>query len=336
MSRRNFLTLLVILTVSCNSNYSGEEGQERPGSISVTDFRGKILSADRPAEKVVCLIESALSGIYMLNAGHRVIGVSGDVYTEGLFSYYSRLDDRIWNKVLPAPGNWELVNLEEVIGLEPDLVILWSAQAEIILTLEKFGIPVYAVMLHSFEDIYKEIRDFGELLGCRERADSLIEYTRSNILFFNRFKNNSPQQKAYFMWAQGINETSGKNSTVNELLKYAGTRNVCELDQEHVTVSMEKLLDWDPDLIVMWNNARLDPGDILEDPRLKGLEAVKSGRVHELPDGFSCDFWTLKFQHPVSLVSGWAYPDTATQVDPGLELMRMYKFLYGKELHPLE
>ncbi|MDV7396645.1 ABC transporter substrate-binding protein, partial [Arthrospira platensis SPKY1] len=123
---------------------------------------------------------------------------------------------------------------------------------------------------------------------------------------------------------------SGKNSTVNELLESAGLRNACDISDEHVSVSIEKIFDWDPDLIVMWHNEQLNPEDVMQDPLLQGLRAVKEGKVFELPEVFACDFWTLKMQYPAQLISSWAYdknPDAETQTKLRNQ---MYLQLYGK------
>lgn len=327
---------LVLLTSGC----AGNEGQSNSGKhevkIRVTDFTGNELMFEKSPERVVCLIESALSGIYMLGMKERIVAVPGDVYRGETFFYYAQLDERIVDKSLPDPGNWDFVSIEQVVGLKPDLVIIWSSQTDAITSLQQFGIPVYGVMLHDFDDVNKEIDDFGKIFECEQRADSLITFTRNNlenIKAANIFKN---PVSVYFMWAQGVNETSGKNSTVEELLNYAGTRNVCDLDQEHVTISLEKLIEWNPEMIVMWYNEKLDPADILENPVLQGLNAVKNDRVYELPVVFACDFWTLKLQYPVKLIAAWAYPETGRQFESDREMKEFYRFLYGKEIRLVE
>ncbi|MEZ5196366.1 MAG: ABC transporter substrate-binding protein [Bacteroidales bacterium] len=319
----------IFVSVSCTNSTPVLSGSEK---FVVTDFRGKEIKMEKPAERVICLIESALSGIYMLQQQNRIIGVPSAVFGENLYPYYARLDSRILDKSLPAPGNWDFISIEQIVGLKPDLVIIWSSQSDAIENLEQFGIPVYAVMLHSFSDIYKEIKDFGILLDCSGRADSLVSFTKDEMQSIQTSRSNVNMKSVYFMWAQGITETSGINSTVNELLEAAGVRNACNLSDEHVSVSIEKIYDWDPDMIVMWYNEKLDPVDVLNDPLLQGLRAVKEGEVYELPEVFACDFWTLKMQYPVQIISNWAYdinPDTGIQT----QLLReMYVQLYGKEL----
>jgi iron complex transport system substrate-binding protein len=317
------------VSLACTNSPSVQSGIDK---IVVKDFRGKKIKMEKPAERVICLIESALSGIYMLQQHHRIIGVPSAVYGEDLFQYYSRLDSRILDKSLPAPGNWDFISIEQIAGLKPDLVIIWSSQTEAIENLEQFGIPVYAVMLHSFSDIYKEMEDFGILLDCSEKAERLITSTKGEMQAIQRNNSTEETKSVYFMWAQGITETSGKNSTVNELLEAAGVSNACGLFDEHVSVSVEKIYDWDPDMIVMWYNEKLNPVDVIHDPLLQGLRAVKEGKVYELPEVFACDFWTLKMQYPVQLISNWAYdknPDTEIQTQL---LKKMYMKLYGKEL----
>jgi iron complex transport system substrate-binding protein len=311
------------LLAGCTSK---SQPEKTSGRIAVKDFRGEAVYLHQPADQVVCLIESALTGIYMLGQKDKVIGIPGDVYFGETWKRYASLDERIRNKTLPTPGNWDFVSIEEVVGLQPDLVIIWASQTEAIENLERLGIPVYAVMLHSFEDVSKEIEDFGRLLGAEHRAAGLIELTRKELNDIKQHCLNTPKKSVYFMWAQGINETSGRNSTVDQLLEYAGTVNVCNLPDEHVTINIEKLIDWNPDLIVMWYNEKLDPEDILANPLLQGLTAVKNKQIYEFPSTFDCDLWTLKMAYPVRLVATWAYEPSKMNLllDPAYFQQKLY------------
>lgn len=325
--------LFVLMLAGLYGCLGAKESGEKTGKLKVTDFRGKELVFTEPPQKVVCLIESALSGIYMLGQQDRVVGVPSGVYDQELYHYYSRFDERIKEQTLPTPGDWDFISLEQILELDPDLVMIWASQTEAIASLEQFGIPVYAIMLHSFEDVYKEIEDFGIIMACEERADSIIQYTTKTLEALREQTSSSAESKsAYFMWSQGVNETSGTNSTVNQLFHAAGVRNACDLSSEHATVSIEKIYDWDPDMIVMWHNKGLDPEDVLSDPLLQGLRAVKNGQVYELPEVFSCDFWTLKMQYPARLIAEWAYADKDEKKTLEKELKKMYEVLYGKNL----
>ncbi len=300
--------------------------------IKVTDFRGKEIILKKPAERIICLIESALSGIYMLNSENRIVGVPSAVYDESVSSYYADMDERIRSRTMPVPGNWDFVSIESVVALQPDLVIIWASQSEAIESLENHGIPVYAVFLKSFSDVYKEFHDLGLLTGKSLRADSLINYTRNEIdKLSNEIRESDLEKKEiYFVWSQGLLETAGTSSSVNELIELAGAVNSCTIDQEHVVINKENLLEWNPDAIVMWHNELTDPFDIMNLPELKYINAVRNKQVYELPSVFMCDLWTLKFPFAVKLLIKWIYPDVFGDMNMDEEQKEMLLELYGQ------
>jgi len=327
--------LIVWSSISFLSGHVFGETTDK-GAITVTDFRGKQLTFRTPVKRIVCLIESALSGLYMLNEEKRVFGVSRNVYDKPLFPYYERMDGRIRNKRIPSPGNWDFVNIESVLSLKPDLVILWAQQTESIAALEERGIPVFGVFIKQIEDVYQEMAALGKLTGNQARADELVRYTRNEILRFQEKLADIPSNRrpgVYYMWAQGNLETSGSLSTVNDLINLAGGRNVCaSIPQEHLVVNLERVIGWNPDVIVMWYNERKGPSAVMKDPQWQMIKAVKEKRVYELPEIFLCDLWTMKFQYAVTMVAKWCHPELLKDIDLGTEKEKMLRTLYGKKL----
>ncbi len=325
-----FYYLAIVVVLLCTS-VASEAAQ-----LSVTDFRGKHITLQKPAKRIVCLIESALSGLYMIGVEQQVVGVSANIYNSSVNKWYAALDARIRQKKLPAPGNWDFVSLESVVALKPDLVIIWSQQTESITALEARGIPVYGVFLTGWEDVYKEMRDLGALTGSGKRANEVIAYTRGEVDRFARRVATLPAGKrpgVYYMWAQGNLETSCGGSTVDDLITMSGGRNVCgSIKSEHLVANMEKVLGWNPDLIVMWYNERKNPGDVIADSQWQSVRAVKNRRVHEFPEPFLCDLWTLKFQYAIKMVAKWANPQLFTNIDLEKEKQTMLFKLYGRKL----
>jgi iron complex transport system substrate-binding protein len=337
LSEMKFSKICIFIIWSSICFSSGYVFAEAAGKnpITVTDFRGKQLTFQRPVKRIVCLIESALSGLYMLNEEKRVVGVSRNVYDKSLFSYYGRMDERIRNKAIPSPGNWDFVNIETVISLKPDLVILWAQQTESISAIEERGIPVFGVFIQQKEDVYREMTALGKLTGNQVRGEELIKFTQNEILRFKeRVGDILPSRRpgVYYMWAQGNLETSGGSSTVNDLINLAGGRNVCaSIPEEHLVVNLERVIGWNPDVIVMWYNERKDPSDVIKDRQWQKIKAVKERRVHELPEIFLCDLWTLKFQYAVKMVSKWCHPQLFKGIDLEKEKEKMLRTLYGKK-----
>ena len=328
----NVLLLLTLVVTGGEPAWGALSAQ----ALQVTDFRGKKVELQRPAQRIVCLIESALSGLYMLGAEKQIIGVSQNIYTGNVFPYYAALDGRIKTRKLPAPGNWDFVNMESLIALQPDLVIIWSQQTEVIANLELRGIPVFGVFIKRKEDIYREIEALGRLTGHEKRAEELVKYTRGEVeRFRNRVaaipKNQKPA--VYYMWAQGNLETSCGGSMVNDLIDLSGGVNVCaDLQSEHRIVGLEKVMTWNPEMIIMWNNERKDPQQIIDDPQWKSIRAVRTRKVYEFPEVFWCDLWTLKFLYAVKMAAKWTHPEQFKDIDLAREKDSMVQHFYGKRL----
>ncbi len=325
--------LIIQLFVGCAGVENQTATTDMP--LRVTDFRGKDLRFLQPANRIVCLIESGLTALYMLGTDDRVVGVTNAVYAESAARQYAALDPRIAQKKLPAAGSWGYIDLETILALQPDLVIIWSSQTEAIAAIEGHGIAVYAVFVQNFADVYKEIRDFGLLTGTSARADSLIDYAVAEVAAIQQRQHRANAKSVYFVWPQGVLETSGKNSTVNELIELAGAKNNCELPQEHVIINKEMLFEREPDVMVFWNNPAKKPEKLIAEAGLSPLKAVRNGQLFELPPVFWCDLWTLKFLYAAKLLAGWCYPASNENLTAENELSQIIRTLYGSRAEPL-
>lgn len=194
-------------------------------TLGIIDFRNKTVRLKAHPKRIVCLIESALSGIYMLNQGNRIVGVSKNVYQTDVYPYYAALDKRIKDKRLPAPGNWDSVSVEGILALQPDLVIMWAQQTEAIEAIENAGIPVLGVFMDSIEDVFLEIKIFGILTNSKKRSNEIIAYTQHEISSVTeRIKSidKGKNPSVYYVWAQSLLNTSCKGSVADDLIAMAG------------------------------------------------------------------------------------------------------------------
>ena len=321
--------LAVLSLVGCGPARVGDRPPERT-SIRVHDFRGKAVTLSRPARRVVCLLESALSDLYMLRADSCIVGVPAGVYGEPIRESYALLDPRLARHALPSPGNWDFISVEGVVALRPDLVVLWADQRDVAALLEARHIPVYAVQLRGFEDVERELSDLGDLTGTTPRADSLVAFIRGEVrALMDLAPPAARRPRAYFMWAQGPLESSGRGSTADALLSLGGAVNVVRDSQEHVVVHLEDLVRWDPELIVQWHGARPSASVLAGLAGWSRLAAVRRGDVHELPSPFLCDFWTPKYLIAARQVMAWVQPGSGQPGDLAGYRVRILTALYG-------
>jgi iron complex transport system substrate-binding protein len=246
------------------------------------------------------------------------------------------MDERIRQRSLSTPGNWDFVNLESLVSLQPDLVIIWSHQEESIQALEEKGIPVFGVFINRFADVHRELAALGQLTGTGRRADELLAYAdqaRARLQSGSAGGVDSARPRVYYMWAQGELETSGSGSTVDELIGLAGGTNVAAaVPQEHFVANIENVLVWDPEVIVMWYNTKRGPADVMALSRWQSVAAVRRQRVFEFPDVFSCDLWTLKYLYAAQLVATWCHPQGDGAADLDSARAAVFDRLYGGRL----
>jgi iron complex transport system substrate-binding protein len=157
--------------------------------------------------------------------------------------------------------------------------------------------PVVALAsMGKFRDLLAEIETLGRILGKGERAAELVSF------FGNRMgavrgtvpaRASAAEPSVYLsFWGsllrtpvfyEPVEAAGGNNIAAGLLPSYLGTTGA--------TVSLEQILLWDPEVILVQGNyppaERLVTVEgILGDPRLASVRAVRDGRVH-----YTFGFW---------------------------------------------
>lgn len=336
MKKRLISTLLIVmaaifLITGCQKGQVKDEVESKK-TITVTDFRGKEVTINYPAKRVVCLLNSGLNDIYMLGAKDSVVGIDKWTYdTKDVYELTSKIDERVKNKTLPAVDG----NVEKIAALNPDVVIVW-AESEEVKALEDKGIKVVGVQVNNFEDVNTKIELIGKIVGKEERAKEIIDYTEQKVAKIKENVSNIPEDKklsSVFTWGPTDLDFAGENSTGNTILEYSGLINCAkEVDQEHFVAAMEKAVTWNPQSIVMWNSQDIIPQTYYNDAKWKDVDAVKNEKIVQMPNAFYCDLWTVKYINAINIVANTFYEDEMGNKDIQKEQKELMKFLYNEEL----
>ncbi|WP_288390108.1 ABC transporter substrate-binding protein [uncultured Acinetobacter sp.] len=298
--------------------------------IDVTDRYGNRVQLQKPAQRIVCLFEASVDDLYMLGAGSALVGIPAKIYSApDLYRAYSILDRRIAQKQIATPSNWEAsTNIESVVALQPDLVVVNAGQTDVIKVLQKMQIPVYAVMSENLQQTRKELHDLGTLTGRSKRAQQLLQFIDAEIAAMNAKKHNTTQQKTvYYGWSGGrIFSTSGIDSMPNTVMTLAGARNVVTTSIDQPNVNPEKLLEWNPDVILLWNSR---PEQIYERPELSTLSAVRQRQVYSLRPAFLFNPHTPKILLAANQLQHWLSGSVDVHQDAAHDMQRILSEFYG-------
>ncbi|PRD48314.1 iron ABC transporter substrate-binding protein [Sphingobacterium haloxyli] len=302
---------IALLLTSCQQT---TQHNHKEGSAYVAeDSRGLKIALTQPAKRVVVLFEPMVDELYMLQAGASIVGIPEQVYqNESSYQFLSKLDKRIARKEIATPTyGGRANNVESIVGLRPDLAIVYEQDKETIVQLEELNIPVYAVSSKNKQRIYKELRGVATLVGKEERAEELISYVEEELIKMER-PVDSVRKKVYYAWSKGrILSTSGRGSLMDLSIEAAGATNACTLEMEAPNIGAESLYSWNPDIIVLWNSKLADVYTLKE---LTALPAVKNKEVYVLTPTFNFDPHTLKFMLFAKQLRHWCYPEESAEL----------------------
>jgi iron complex transport system substrate-binding protein len=188
-------------------------------------------------------------------------------------------------------GRGDTANVEFVINAKPDLIVDFGSVTPTYASLadrvqSQTGIP-YVLVDGRFADTAQGLRWLGHALGVEERAERLAHRVDEILGEVDRVVSSVPaEQRPHVYLARGPNglETGNRGSITTEIIERAGGVNVVDAGMERiglVTVSIERVLAWNPDTIVTVDRNFVDA--LHATPGWPLTEAVRKGRVYLSP-----------------------------------------------------
>ncbi|QQU05121.1 ABC transporter substrate-binding protein [Myroides odoratus] len=329
MRKLFFFPLLVVLSLvqACKQETKAPSTIDTDTTVHAIDSRGKEVKLPKAATRVVALYEALVDDVFMLDAQDKLVGIPQQTYlNEDAFAFFSTLDSRMAKKEIATPTfGGGSSNVEALVGLQPDLVLTFDQDKEVVAQLENLGIAVYTIASENKEGIIKELEGIGTLVGKEERAKNITAYIQKEIKEMEATKIDN-QKKVYYAWSKGrVLSTSGKGTLMDMAITLSGAVNACPLEMQAPNIGAEMLYKWNPDLILLWNSNESDVYDLSE---LANLPAVVNKQVKVMQPSFLFDPHTVKFLLFAKQVRQWSYP-TYTEEALQADLMEAMHILYA-------
>ena len=272
-------SVFAVSLVGCGSPEAGtEEGsraeQEASGSFPVTikDDTGTEVTVEEEPRRIVSLIPSTTEIAFALDLGDRMVGVTtNDKYPPEV-------------EKIEKVGDIN-IDVEKVLGLKPDLVLASPLNGDTVEKLRSLGLTVLAVDAESLEEVYASIRRVGMATGAVKQADQRIKEMEAEKKRVVQRVASIPEEKRVRVWVEidPTPYTAGRDTLVHELITLAGGRNVAEEMKGWNQVSAEKVIRWNPDVILAAYD--IEDQTIASRPGWNRIAAVKEKRVHSIdPD----------------------------------------------------
>lgn len=117
------ISILIILTIFISlTSCSKKEVSKTFSTIQITDYAERKISLDKPAERIIVMADNAFQIVKELGAIEKVVGF--DSKTKGYWDLYLMSKTNPELSTLPDLGKTKSPNYEQILSLNPDLILL--------------------------------------------------------------------------------------------------------------------------------------------------------------------------------------------------------------------
>lgn len=246
--------------------------------VEVTKNVTKIGLTPMPWASVVYSIDGSSKKIVTMNPSS-MKAYKGN-FLEKLDSNFGKIDTKV-------VGQNFSINLEELIKLEPEVMLIWDNQKDEAEKLKALGIAPIMVKNKTIEELQASMRAVGKVLNKEARAEEFVklyEDTFNKIKTYQEKIKQAKKPKVIYLRDSKLSFAQGSDNFIRTTLEMAGADNVIAK-----SLSMEEIIAINPDIILLSNFDSFVPDDLYKN-RLKGqdwsqVKAVKEKRVYKTPLG---------------------------------------------------
>lgn len=210
--------------------------------LTIIDDAGRSVTLSGPPKRIMTLTPGHTEILFALGAEDRIVAVD----------QWSDFPDAAKVKPRVAPFS---PNLEQVLRLNPDLILSTHGGAEPLLPLERHGMSVMIFAPRTLEHLYRNILLIGRIVNAETRADDLVNAMRQRVAAVVAKARDAPRPKL-FVEVDGADPdrpfTAGSGSFIDALVQLAGGVNIAAHSRTAwPQFSLEELIKADPDLIIL-------------------------------------------------------------------------------------
>ena len=241
-------------------------------AITVTDMFGREVTLAEPATRIVAMEPGDCEILCALGCEEALVA-------RGLYCDYpaSVLE-------LPAVASGGDTNLEELLALEPQVIVMndMAHTKEQVELLAQNGVQVITTNADSIAEVYENIRLLGAVMGKNAVAEAIIADMQATFDGIAA-RSEATDKTIYFevmplewgLWS------AGTGTFMHELAEICGMQNAFADIEGWQPISQEQVIERNPDYIVLVTGMGETAVDEVKDRAGWGdMEAVKSNKIY--------------------------------------------------------
>ena len=301
----------------------------------VTDVEGNKVELPDNVQRVADLWHANNQIVLLLGEANKLVGTTTAIAAN---PWYSEVYPNIKN--VPVLTNGETMQAEELLSHKPDAVLL--SKKSMLTEVEQTGLKGVRVSFQDFDGLKKTVRITAEVLGDKapEIAETYIKELDGNIKFVEeRLKGLKDEQcptVLHITKGSDLMMIDGGKSMIGEWIKLAGGKSVLPDEANMVTVTMEAILQSNPDVIIIGssgNKAQAAIEKIKADPAWQSISAVKNNRIYANPTGtFPWDRYSAEEALQILWAAQLFHPEQFKDLNMVEKTQAFYKKYYSYTL----
>ena len=287
---KKIISIILVITIvaimaGCGAAVSQHENSSGYTPVTVENY-GRTVTIDNMPQKVVTAGPDCTELLIALGLSDKITGNCCDNHSRGPLPEWEEAYAKIPEITYGSP------TLEAVVGSGCDFFfgIDWVFSGDFTVeALEEYGITVYVCEAQDYDDVWREVRELGEIFGVEEAAEEFVGSEKSRIREVEKVVSDEEQLKVLVYDSDTGNGvyTAGGSNIESLFIRSAGGVNIFEdIDKAWASVSYEKILEAEPDVIIIHDYEEASYEDNIKklksDPILSQLDCVKKGRFIKL------------------------------------------------------
>ncbi len=321
---KKMMKMLTILCLCFSLVACGNSQTETTGSFTIEDQAGREITFEEPAETAASGYYIATTTLIGLGCEDALVGVEMKADTRKI---YSEAAPQVLD--LPALGNKKSFNVEECAAADPDVVFLPVSLKDYVDQLEDLDIKVILLNPETEESYVEAVEIIAKVMGKEDISEKYFSYREE--LLKKYIKEQDEKQSVYFA-GSNILEAAGSDMFQSELISDAQGSYVFEDSLKEIstwqTINVEELIKADPAYIFI-EQGGITIDDVLNDPALSELTAVKNNQVYIFPSDL--ETWdTPNLSSCLGTLWMYAilYPEAVSMEDVAKEANAFYQQFY--------
>ena len=332
-----FLILISLLGSGCVKQAESKD------PLVVEDMVGRKVGIPNNVDDIVALGAGTLRLVDYLNSTDKIVGVEEIEKKEKHLKGrpYILANPELSN--LPSVGPKHGGDPELIAAQDPD-IIFWSGctVGEAKDLQSKIDVPVVVIEYGDLgahrDTLFDGLRILGTILDKENRANNVIQFMKEKIKDLENRTENVSSKERPVAYVGGVNY-HGSHGLVGTEPKFAPFQFVnaknpaVNLGMEHVLVSKEKIIEWNPDFIFIDEGSYSMVMKDLKDQKFKELNAIREDNVYGiLPQSY----YSHNFGNVLAnsyFIGSVLYPKRFSDIDPEDKADDIYMKLVGSSVY---